>query len=341
MSTPYTNLPNHHFHSKSVKGIHPSKFDPIINPKFIIDADAKIMTIGSCFAQHVSKWLIDHGYNILIKEQDEQLSGGVFSANYGNVYSVQQACQLYKRAMGKWQANENVYSDNTGRYFDPLRPSAIVNGFESKEQVISRRIQHEQEVKGLFLDADVIVFTLGLTETWIRKNDGAILPIAPGVIAGQFNNLDYEFKNFSYQEVEHSLVEFCTLIRKTNPKCKILLTVSPVPLAATYENKHVSVASMASKTILRAVIESVLKQFDFVDYFPSFEVFYTPGIGDAYFDYDNRHALPIGVSHAMRLFKKHYTAEVKTEMQQQRLALFSAHILKAYQNVNCDEGKIG
>lgn len=338
--TPYSELPDVQFHRKTIVGKHPSRFDPITNPKFVLDNNVKIMTMGSCFAQHLSKWLVEHGFNLLLKETDINNAGGMFSANYGNVYTVQQAVQLFDRAMGHWSANDEVYSDENDRHFDPLRPSSIINGFGTKNDAIVSRESHQQVVKSLFLEAEVLVFTLGLTEAWVRINDGATLPIAPGVVAGIYNEKEYQFHNYSYQEVVSSLDSFCKKVHDVNPKCKILLTVSPVPLAATYENKHISVSSLASKAILRAAVEEVLNKFEFVDYFPSFEVFYTPGIGHSYFDYDSRHVLPSGVSHAMRLFEKHYTNFNSNEVNQASLEAYSKDILKNYHNVICDEGKI-
>lgn len=339
--TPYTSLPDVQFHTKTIVGKHPSRFDPITNPKFILDHNAKIMTMGSCFAQHLSKWLVEHGFNLLLKETDVNNAGGMFSANYGNVYTVQQAVQLFDRAMGNWAASDEVYSDDNGRHFDPLRPSSITNGFDTKSDVLLSRESHQKIVKSLFLEADVLVFTLGLTEAWVRTSDGATLPIAPGVVAGVYNEKEYKFRNYSYQNVVSSLDSFCKKVNHVNPKCKILLTISPVPLAATYEDKHISVASLASKAILRAAAEDVLNKLEFVDYFPSFEVFYTPGIGHSYFDYDSRHVLPNGVSHAMRLFEKHYTNFNNDEVAREDLKAYSKEILKNYHNVICDEGKIG
>ena len=34
-----------------------------------------------------------------------------------------------------------------------------------------------------FRDLDVFVFTLGLTEAWVAKADGAVFPLAPGVVS--------------------------------------------------------------------------------------------------------------------------------------------------------------
>ncbi|MBO6657190.1 MAG: GSCFA domain-containing protein [Pseudomonadales bacterium] len=338
MTTPFSDLAPYHFHSRTVRGVHRSRFDPIVKTRFVIEEDAKIMTMGSCFAQHVSKWLLDNGYKILLREQESHSGGGMFSANYGNVYTVAQALQLFDRVFGNWSPNDELY-EKAGCYFDPLRPSVKPDGWTSSSAALKDRYDHEEVVKDLFLEANVIVFTLGLTEAFIRTDDGAVLPTAPGVIAGDYDELRYKFKNFSYDEVLEDLRLLINRLIEVNSGIRIVLTVSPVPLAATYEERHVSVSSMASKAKLRAVVEEVLAEFGNVDYFPSFEIFMTPGLGGSYFESDARSVMPVGVSHAMRLFEKHFTRrsyQAKRDLVDQ----YSRRLLALYENVVCDEEKL-
>jgi hypothetical protein len=46
-----------------------------------------------------------------------------------------------------------------------------------------------------------VVFTLGLTETWMSLQDGVVYPVAPGVVAGSMDESQHAFKNFNYTEV--------------------------------------------------------------------------------------------------------------------------------------------
>ena len=336
--TPYSQLEDYHFHHRVVTGRAPSAFDPIVNPRFHLGNSAGIVTIGSCFAQHLSKWLLANKCNLLVEEGDTYGGGVVFSGNYGNVYTVSQAVQLLQRAFGIKKISDELYVNPEGRFFDPLRPSVMPGGLESPELVLSDRRTHEQAVRRLICNADAIVFTLGLTEAWVRVSDGAVLPIAPGVVAGHYSERDYKFINYSYDQNVAALDEFVALVRDVNPKCNILLTVSPVPLAATYENKHVSLASSASKAVLRAVVEEKLRNDDAVDYFPSYEIFYTPGIGCSYFEPDGRHVRQWGVDHAMRLFNRHY---IQYPVSRSEVTYDESDLVSAcYSTVMCDEDNI-
>ena len=78
---------------------------------------------------------------------------------------------------------------------------------------------------------------------------------------------------------------------------------------------------------------------DYVDYFPSFEIFYTPGIGGAYFENDLRHIRIAGVNHAMRLFNSHYfdhLTSVNVDIRKYEIEKLSNN----YNDVFCDEDLI-
>jgi arginyl-tRNA synthetase len=70
-------------------------------------------------------------------------------------------------------------------------------------------------------------------------------------------------------------------------KKNILLTVSPIPLEATFTSNNAILANTYSKSTLRIVAEKLKEKFDNVDYFPSFEIALSGGINN--FKFDNVH----------------------------------------------------
>jgi len=85
-----------------------------------------------------------------------------------------------------------------------------------------------------------------------------------------------------------------------------VVPVLPVPLMATYERRHVAVATCYSKSVLRVVADSLCRRFAWVDYFPSFEIITGSYNDGAYFEADHREVNSIGVAHAMRCFLHNY-----------------------------------
>ena len=95
---------------------------------------------------------------------------------------------------------------------------------------------------------------------------------------------------------------FIARARAINPKLRFLLTVSPVPLVATATSQQVVVASSYSKSVLRAVAGHLESKYDFVDYFPSFEIVSSHVMRGAFYEADMRSVLKPGVDHVMAQF---------------------------------------
>ena len=310
---PYLKLHDYHFWYRAMTSPAPGHIDPVVRFELISPAD-KIATIGSCFAQHLSRNLVKAGLHYFVSEQapahldpqsDAHKSYGVFSARYGNIYTARQALQLFDRAFGQFIADEHIWVKE-GRYIDAYRPQVEPQGFASLDALLKDRGDHLACVKRIFEESDWLILTLGLTEAWRSKRDGSIFPIAPGVAGGEFNPDEHEFINFTAADVTLDLQILINQIYKVNPRMKVLLTVSPVPLIATYENRHVLVSTCASKAALRVAADVIEKQFSHVIYFPSYEIITSPANSGRYYRDDLRQVTDIGVNHVMRLFKKHF-----------------------------------
>ena len=166
--------------------------------------------------------------------------------------------------------------------------------------------RHLARVRDVFANADWVILTLGLTEAWRSKLDGAVYPVAPGVASDSFDPDLHEFVNFTASEVRDDLFALIEAMRKLNPGVRLLLTVSPVPLIATRERRHVWVSTTYSKSALRVAADEAERRFADVIYFPSYEVITSPAAGGRYYADDLRQVTELGVKHVMRLFKKHF-----------------------------------
>jgi hypothetical protein len=322
-SHPYTIRKDYSFWKKAISTVRKVDVDPVVTSIFNITKGDKIATAGSCFAQHIANRLSNSGFNYFVTETPPQNltsveatveNYGVFSARFGNVYTTRQMLQLFDRAFGNFTPNLEKWQRPDGKYVDQFRPQISKHGYEFHNEVISEQNQHLKQVKRMFQELDVFVFTLGLTEAWMNIDDGSILPIAPGVIAGDFGINKYKFVNFTKDEVAEDLKLFLSKLNEVNKKARVLLTVSPVPLMATYEDRHVLVSTTISKAILRVVAEEISKSHDNVTYFPSYEIITGNFNQGTYFEDDLREVNSEGVDHVMKLFLKHCTTEVSSRI---------------------------
>ncbi|KPF64062.1 hypothetical protein IP79_07685 [Porphyrobacter sp. AAP60] len=313
---PYRSFPDHQFWRRGVLAPGHGALDPVAEPGFRIGPDTRIGTAGSCFAQHIARRLAASGHDYLVTEGGDGLDPaertrrnyGVYSARYGNVYTTRQLRQLFERAQGSLMPEDHTWRRPDGRYVDPFRPEIEPDGFASPELVAASRQEHLAAVRKLFAEVDVLVFTLGLTEAWHSTVDGAVFPLCPMAVSPEVDAGSYEPVNFTHSEVLEDLNAFLTQLRGVNPGVKVLLTVSPVPLVATFENRHVLVSTTASKAILRSVADEVCRNDPSVFYFPSFEIVANPYFEASYFDpADARSVKSEGVAHVMSVFLKHYS----------------------------------
>lgn len=313
MSNPYSALPDHCFWSRAMSWPAPGHIDPVLRGERILPGE-RVATMGSCFAQHLARHIAQLGLTYYIAEaapagmpvaEAAARNFGVFSARYGNVYTVAQAAQLFDRAFGGFAPAEDVWPRGDG-FVDAFRPQIEPAPLASAEAVRAGAVEHLERVRAVFTGAHWLVFTLGLTEAWRSKIDGAVYPTAPGVRGGAFDPTRHEFVNFSVNDVRRDLFALIDKVYSVNPSCRVILTVSPVPLIATYEPRHVWTSTIYSKAALRVAADEAKRNWRHVMYFPSYEVITSPAAGSRYYADDLREVTKLGVGHVMRLFEAHY-----------------------------------
>lgn len=323
-SNPYNSQPERAFWRSSVGNRHYADIQDLWLPMSLSKSD-QIATAGSCFAQHIgnnlairgARWMdMEPAPPLFSSEAEARKWGfGIFSCRYGNIYTTRQLIQLFEEAHGNRVPNEIVWEKN-GRFFDALRPGVDPLGQDNPESVLSLRKIHLSAVKRMFAELDVFIFTLGLTEGWESASDGTMFPIAPGTAAGNFDSEKYNFHNLRHAEIRADLETFREKLLAINPKARILLTVSPVPLAATASDKHVMVATVYSKSVLRAVAGELSEDYQDIFYFPSYEIVNAHPSRGMFFEPDLRNVNPLGVNFVMKQF---FTGNLAKEFDDRKL----------------------
>jgi hypothetical protein len=318
----YATLPDSSFWRRSIAGQDPFGVDPVADVPFTIGKADKVATAGSCFAQHISRTLAADGFNYFVTESGPaEQQYGVFPARFGNIYTTRQLLQLFQRAYGLRVPADGVWTTDAGRYVDPFRPQ--IQSFETVESLEQDRARHLSAVRRMFEQCDVFIFTLGLTEMWQSSVDGSALPLAPGVAGHPADASQYSFHNLSVEEISSDLQAFIGKLRTVNPGVRVILTVSPVPLVATFVNRHVLVSTIYSKSVLRVAAEQVVQAMPNTAYFPAYEIVTGHHFGYSLFEPDLRSIKPSGVAHVMSIFARHYlnaTATPKKEVTAPRPA---------------------
>jgi len=310
MANPYETLPPDAFWRTGVANLSPFSISQLWKPKYKIGKQQKIVTAGSCFAQHIGRALVRNGYHWLDAEPAPTIANdslklefnyGVFSFRTGNIYTTALFRQWIMWALGKEDEPDEAW-EMGGRWFDPFRPNIEPQGFGSYEEMRNSRLATLSAIRKAIEESSVFIFTLGLTEGWVNERQSYSYPMCPGTVAGEFDAELHRFVNFSFDEIRKDLWAAISAARSVNPKLRFLLTVSPVPLTATATNEHVLTATTLSKSTLRAVAGHVAGRSKKIDYFPSYELITAPCFRGVFFEPNMRSVHPDGVAFVMRNF---------------------------------------
>jgi hypothetical protein len=349
---PYRDLPARSFWRRAVSSVAYAEVDPVGEFALRVRPETKVATAGSCFAQHIARHLAKNGFNYHVVERghpvvDEAVrikhQYGTFSARYGNIYTARQLLQLIERAYGRFEPAELPWIESGDQVLDPFRPNVEPDGFVSVAAMNADRAQHLAAVREMFETLDVFVFTLGLTECWRSRADGAVFPVCPGVAGGAFDAAKYSFHNQDVAEVVSDFSRFMEALKAVNRQAQVVLTVSPVPLMATATpGEHVLSATTYSKSVLRVAAETLRRSLADVHYFPSYEIITGSYAHGRYFVEDLRNVTEEGVSHVMRLFLAHATGATSHEQAPSRATTVDNQRASAelFVETECDEAAL-
>lgn len=302
---------------------------PGFKPNFHLEPGEKIFTIGSCFARNIEKALATRGFDVVTRRI---LSAGqtLFKhrANILNNYGVPSILNELTWALDEarpFDAATNLFEIYPERFVDIHLPAAIRPA--SRDEVLERRNVITQ-ITGEVRNCRVVVMTLGLTEVWYDRHAGLYLNYSPRrALVAKYPDR-FELHVLSYSETLDYLRQIVALLKRAcGADQRILLTVSPVPLTATYTGRDVLVANGLSKAVLRTAADEIIAENDHIDYFPSYESI-TLSSRDAAWEDDQRHveqaAIDLNISRMIEGYVRRGTPEdldLEKHMTKARAAL--------------------
>lgn len=275
-----------------------------------IDRTTPIGSAGSCFAMEIAHILQKEKFNYVITEPNANPTVGYKTlqiseysnscAAWGTIFNTPSIRQLVDRAFGIQETPKLLFSekiDGETKYVDPFREAVVFDSIESYQQ---NYYEHLLAIREAFLKLKVFIITLGVNEVWFFKKDGSTISrfpakVAPGMIGHKILSVEDNLKELN---------GFLKTVRSVNPDIKIIVSVSPVPLNATFrgDQYHVISANCHSKSTLRVVAEEFVKNNTGVFYLPSYEtVMYT---AESAWETDQRHVSRTAVRKVIQLFNR-------------------------------------
>lgn len=250
-------------------------------PGPIIGKGDNIVAFGSCFAEHVSNYLFDRGYNVATKSDSiayiARMNDGIVNT-YAVLGQLEWAWNA-KRPIG------DLWIGHRGRelgYDEDVRLATVA----------------------MLDETDVFIITLGLSEIWLdAKTDEVMWRIPP---ASKFDPERHTFHVATQTENRDNLLSIADLIWSHRPQAKIILTLSPVPLAATFRPMSCMAANSVSKANLRSAVDEIMQTLNDprLTYFPSYEMVLS--CFHYQFMEDRRHVHRHIIDFIMAMFERHY-----------------------------------
>ena len=204
-----------------------------------IRPDFSFVTMGSCFARNIGRALTGKGYQVYNTELVEEAT---------NSYAL--------KYFFEWIAG--TADDKFTAMFEALL------GAEERES-----LAHAVR------SADCMILTFGVAPGLFHEASGEFA----------FTNRHRDKTNFAYLEGDYALRttsvaenvdnirRILDIVRLLNPSCRMVMSVSPVPLTATDEMPSVIIADCVSKATIRLAVHEITAARPEIVYWPSFEMF--------------------------------------------------------------------
>jgi tetratricopeptide (TPR) repeat protein len=209
-------------------------------PKFL-NKGSRFFTMGSCFARNLSMSLIKGGYQSHHMEISEYVN-----TTFAN------------RVFVDWLSGAAIPDDIRDRLLELLPPGW------SRDNTLN-----------VIRSSDVFILTLGVAAAFFDRTTGEFVLPRPSALNSRALAEKYRFRTATVRENVDNVLHLIAFVRSINPRIRIVVTVSPVPLLASFEFESAVQADCLSKCTMRLVAHEVVANSGIADilYWPSFEVF--------------------------------------------------------------------
>lgn len=295
----------------------------------LVSRTTPIGTVGSCFASRLQDWLIDYGYNFVCTEPEppsaEASVGGVGggggdqrvpaapwrqTARFGVVWTTGCLRQSFEQALGEFEPDPRdlVWLDDElgeAKLHDPYRRGVWWTSMEERAADLER---HARAVREAVERCEVFVVTPGMAEAW--RSVGGAGSSGSGVYfhgvptKRSFDPSRHKFGLTSVAENVRNLEGMYAAMRRMNPSIRLIVSLSPVPMMASFSDAHCIVSDTVSKSVLRVAVDEFCRNHREVIYFPSYEIVRV--MAREPFESDNRHVKLDLVEKIMTTFMRAY-----------------------------------
>jgi len=260
---------------------------------------SQILSVGSCFAENIGARLSAAKFPLVLNP-------------FGIVYNPISVENALNHLIDNQQFTKEDVFFHKERYHSFSHHSRFSHSDENIcLQQINTAIQtgHEQ-----FRQTDVLLVTLGTAHVFFHKHLKRVVNNCHQLPAN-----DFERRLLHVNEIGRSLAGTFKLMKILRPNIRIILTISPV--------RHIRDGlqeSKLSKSILRVAADELCGAFNFVEYFPSYEIMSDDLRDYRFYAPDMVHPNEVAVDYIWQKFLNTYFDENTKQVIQQTQKLRQA-----------------
>jgi len=272
---------------------------PIKQFLFDIEYKSKLLFIGSCFSDNISQKLINSGFSVI---------GNPFGVLY-NPLSIK---NVFKILLEKKVFSEDDLVQNQGLYHSFSHHGSFSR--DTKQETLVQINTSIEENLELLKTTEIVFITFGTAYVYRDLNSQQIVSNCHKIPAKEFDHF-----RLTVEEIVQEYKSLLPKLKAQNPNIRIVFTVSPVRhwKDGAHENQ-------LSKAILHLAITELQKQFDFVHYFPSYELVMDDLRDYRFYTDDMIHINSQAVDYIYKYFKASFFSEETVKLEKQVLKLKQA-----------------
>lgn len=260
-----------------------------------ISYENQLITIGSCFSENIGQRLKNAYFQV-----DSNPFGVLF-----NPVSIKNSLDIL---LEKKLFTENDIFRNGSLWssfshstlFSSVDQAVCLTNINNRIEAAINHLQH----------ADFIFITFGTAWVYHLKETGELVSNCHKLPSNNFMR-----KRLSVEEIVETYVVLLEKLHHFNPELHIIFTVSPIRhwKDGAHENN-------ISKSTLHLAIEALRKRFDFIDYFPAYEIQMDELRDYRFYATDMFHPSDTAIDYIWKRFSETYFSEetilIKTELEQ-------------------------
>ena len=257
----------------------------------------RILTLGSCFAENIGTKLQEAYFPTFINP-------------FGVMYNPMSVALGIRHLMSEKQFTVGDLFQS-GSLWNSLAHSSAFSATTCDEtlQSINSRLL---AARHFLNETNILMITLGTAWIFELVDTGEIVSNCHKLPANRFTR-----RRLSVDEINKELTEVLSLLRSRYPDLQFIFTVSPIRhwKDGAHENT-------ISKSTLHLAVDALEKQFDFVHYFPAYELVMDELRDYRFYASDMLHPSDVAVDYIWRRFAETWfsseTLNLKKELEQLR-----------------------